>query len=101
MKTLSHLLLLAVGFGIIVFGFKLIPFRNIGLELANRTIYVERNNTPFLQDWTIDFVLTKINSAREQEGFSKIKLNEKLNQAALGRLSVPIFLRPMIRFLIG
>jgi len=87
-KTLSHLLLLAVGFGIIVFGFKLIPFRNIGLELANRTIYVERNNTPFLQDWTIDFVLTKINSAREQEGFSKIKLNEKLNQAALGRLSV-------------
>ena len=77
-----------MGVGTIVFGLKTIPLKNLGLWKENRTIYVERNNTPFLQDWTTEFVLAKINSAREKAGFSKINLNDKLNQAALGRLSV-------------
>jgi uncharacterized protein YkwD len=87
-KIFLRLLLLIVGIGIIIYGYQRIPFKNIGLDTLNRTIYVERNNTPFLQDWTVEFVLTQINTAREKAGFSKIKLTDKLNQAALSRLSV-------------
>ena len=76
------------GIGIIIYGFKVIPWKNIGTGVPNRSIYVERNNTPFLPDWTTDFVFTKINGAREAAGFSKIKTSEKLNQVALGRLAV-------------
>jgi len=87
-KTLLRLLVLFVGIGIIFYGYQKIPFKNIGLESIKRTIYVERNNTPFLQDWTVESVLTNINTAREKAGFSKIVLTDKLNQAALSRLAV-------------
>jgi len=77
-----------VGIGLLVYGFRTIPFKDIGNGLTRGSIYVERNNTPFLPDWSADAVLTKINAVREGAGFSKVKTSEKLNQAALGRLSV-------------
>ncbi|KKT67505.1 MAG: hypothetical protein UW60_C0005G0019 [Candidatus Woesebacteria bacterium GW2011_GWA2_44_33] len=88
MKIFLRLVLLCAGIGIIIYGLKTIPLKNYGIDLTNRSIYVERNQTPFLPNWSINEVLTKINIARERSGFSKVKVSDKLNQAALSRLSV-------------
>lgn len=42
----------------------------------------------FFSDWTEDSVLEEINKAREAKSLSKLQINEKLNKAALVRLSV-------------
>ncbi len=51
-------------------------------------IYIEKDGKSFLQDWTVDEVLVKINSEREKTGLKALKINEKLNQAAKSRLAV-------------
>lgn len=80
-------MVLAVGIGVIVYAFQTIPLKNIGEEIANRSISFERNNT-FLADWETESILNEINLAREEAGFSKVKINDQLNKAALSRLSV-------------
>lgn len=87
-RIFLRLLLLAVGIGIIYYGIKNIPFEKISSQIANNNVYVERSNTAYPPDWTVDQILSKINLTREKSGFSKIKINEKLNRAALSRLSV-------------
>lgn len=42
----------------------------------------------FFRDWTEEVVLNEINSAREAKSLSKLQKNEKLNKAAIIRLSL-------------
>ncbi len=88
MKAFLRLILFFIAIGILYYGLKNIPLENLGQQFSNQTIYVQRDASKFLQDWTIDDVLQKINTAREKNGFSKVLINEKLNKAALSRLSV-------------
>ncbi len=76
-----------VAIGILYYGYKNIPIQKIGEEISQR-VYIERNNSKFLPDWTNEEILKKINDAREGAGFMKVKMNDKLNQAARSRLSV-------------
>lgn len=72
---------------ILSYGYKHIPLRKIGEEIGQR-VYIERNNSKFLADWTNEELLNKINSSRETVGLAKLKANTKLDQAARSRLSV-------------
>lgn len=87
MRIFLRLLLWSVALGIIFYGVKNIPLKKIGEEI-NQKVYLERNNAKFLPDWTTEEVLNKMNSARESSGFMKVKINDKLSQAARSRLSV-------------
>jgi len=84
-----RLVLWIIALSTLYYGYKNIPIQKIGEEISQK-IYLERNSTKFLPDWTVDEILNKINAAREGAGFSKIKINDKLNKSALGRLSVVI-----------
>lgn len=88
MKLFLRLLLLSVGVGIIVYGLKNIPLRNIALDFTKSGIYLEREDGQFFADWTNEELLEKINTARVEAGLGKVSVNEKLNQAAKSRLSV-------------
>lgn len=72
---------------ILYHGYQNIPIQKIGEEISQK-IYLDRSNVKFSPDWTNEEVLKKINGARESKGFTKVKINEKLNQAARSRLSV-------------
>lgn len=87
MKIFLRLILWVLALSILAYGYDKIPLRKIGEEITQR-VYVERNGTKFLPDWTAETVLNKINEARAASGYTKVKINEKLNQAARSRLSV-------------
>ncbi len=74
--------------GIVVYGAQNIPLGDFGKQLISPKIYLQRNSSKFLQDWTREDILSKINTAREKEGFSRVTINDKLNKAALNRMSV-------------
>lgn len=88
MKIFLRLLLLLVGVGVIAYGLKTIPLGNLSSEINKVGVYVEKDSDTFLQDWTAEELLEKINSARVDAKVRTIKINEKLNQAAKSRLSV-------------
>ncbi len=82
-------LIFLVGIGIVAYGLKTIPLKNIGQQIAQNSIYMELSKkASFLPDWTNDQILEKINAERQAKGLNKVKINEKLNQAALLRLSI-------------
>lgn len=89
-RKILRFLLLLIGIGVIVYGYKNIPIGRISTQIANNNISVilNKNMASPAPDWTEADVLQKINSTREKNGFSKVSLNEKLNQAALLRLSI-------------
>lgn len=74
------------------FGYFVIRNKNIVnflTDLPKQRIYIQRDeNINFLPDWTMESILSKINSEREMEGYSKLINNPKLNQSARARLSV-------------
>ncbi len=83
-----RLLIFTAGLGVVYYGLKNIPLGNLGKQLANKSIYFQSSNSKFLPDWRKEDLLGKINLAREDAGFSRLKINEKLNKAAASRLSV-------------
>lgn len=87
MKIFLRLVIWGVALVILYYGYRNIPIQKIGEEISQK-IYLDRSNAKFSPDWTNEEVLKKINGARESEGFTKLKINEKLNQAARSRLSV-------------
>lgn len=72
---------------IIYYGYQHIPLQKIGEEVSQR-VYLEKSSAQFLPDWRVEDILDKINETRDEAGLSKVKINEKLNQAARSRLSV-------------
>lgn len=87
MKIFLRLIIWGVAISVLYYGYKNIPIQKIGEEISQK-IYLERSSAKFLPDWTVDEILKKINASREGAGFTKIKINDKLNKAALGRLAV-------------
>ncbi len=87
MKIFLRLVIWGLALGILFYGYQKMPIQKIGEEISQK-IYLERNNAKFLPDWSNEEVLKKINDARESAGFMKLKINDKLNQAARSRLSV-------------
>lgn len=84
-----HVILFLLGLSIIYYGSKSSQFQQISQKLGSKQIYIEtKQDANFFPDWTIQEVLDKINRARESQGFSKLKINENLNQSAAARLSV-------------
>lgn len=64
-------------------------FKSLISDLSQQHIYIQRDqDINFIPDWTTEEMLLKINSARLQEGFSKLKESAKLDQSAKARLSV-------------
>lgn len=58
-------------------------------DFSQQRIYIQRDqNINFIPDWTAEQLLSKINTARESAGLSKLKESEKLDQSARVRLSV-------------
>jgi uncharacterized protein YkwD len=64
-------------------------FKSLLSDIGSSKIYIQRDGgVNFIPDWTAGEVLNKINSARENEGLSKLKGSSKLDQSAKARLSV-------------
>lgn len=87
MKIFLRIIVWLVAISILTYGYKNIPIKKIGEEISQK-IYLDRTSSKFLPDWTQDEVFQKVNEARQSAGFTKVKLNDKLNKAALSRLSV-------------
>lgn len=88
MKTFLRLVVFTFCLGVVVYGLKKIPLQNIGSQLTDSSIFFQNKDTEFIEDWSAEDLLKKINSEREEKGFTKLKINDKLNKAALSRLSV-------------
>lgn len=89
MRRILHVLLFLAGVAIIYYGFQNAQIKQIGQELAKKNVYVEvTKNAAFFKDWDQNEILDKINKAREEKGFLKLKVNEKLNKSAAARLAV-------------
>lgn len=85
---------------LIVFGFGLLilyqawqtpEIKDLVNRLKQKPAIIEvKKRQTFFEDWSEEYVLGKINKAREEKSLSKLKINNKLNQAALVRLSLTL-----------
>lgn len=88
-RKIFRVILFLAGVGIIYYGVQTSEIKKIGQTISKQAIYIDQSkNAAFFPDWKVSDILDKINKVREEKGFSKLKLNEKLNQSAAARLSV-------------